>query len=52
MRGEQGNFNPENDSELPSGFPSPSQDYIDSLIVFNELLIENEVATFAVRIAL
>ena len=50
MNGEQDDFNPHNDNALPSGFPSPSQDYIDSPIDFNELLIENEVATFAVRI--
>ena len=50
MNGEEDDFNPHNDNALPSGFPSPSQDYIDSPIDFNELLIENEVATFAVRI--
>ena len=50
MNGEQDDFNPHNDNTFPSGFPSPSQDYIDSPIDFNELLIENEVATFAVRI--
>ena len=50
MNGEQDDFNPHNDNTLPSGFPSPSQDCIDSPIDFNELLIENEVATFAVRI--
>ena len=50
MNEEQDDFNPHNDNALPSGFPSPSQNYIDSPIDFNELLIENEVATFAVRI--
>ena len=50
MNGEQDGFNPHNGNALSSGFPSPSQDYIDSPIDFNELLIENEVATFAVRI--
>jgi len=50
MNGEQDDFNPHNDNALPSSFPSPSQDYIDSPIDFNELLIENEIATFALRI--
>jgi DNA polymerase V len=50
MNEEQEDFNPHNDDALPLGCPSPSQDYIDSPIDFNELLIENEVATFAVRI--
>ena len=50
MNGEQDDFNPHNDKALPSGLASPSQDYIDAPVDFNELLIENEVATFAVRI--
>ena len=48
MNGEQDDFNPHNKN--PSGCPSSGQDYIDSPIDFNELLIENEVATFTVRI--
>jgi DNA polymerase V len=33
------------------GFPSPADDYLDRALDFNELLIENPAATFAVRIA-
>lgn len=33
------------------GFPSPADDYLDRPLDFNELLIENVPATFAVRIA-
>lgn len=33
------------------GFPSPADDYMDRPLDFNELLITNEAATFAVRIA-
>jgi DNA polymerase V len=33
------------------GFPSPADDYLDRPLDFNELLIENAAATFAVRIA-
>ena len=33
------------------GFPSPAEDYLDRPLDFNELLIENPAATFAVRIA-
>jgi DNA polymerase V len=33
------------------GFPSPADDYMDRALDFNELLIENPAATFAVRIA-
>src|SRR5277367_1050979 len=32
------------------GFPSPADDYLDRPLDFNELLIENPAATFAVRI--
>jgi DNA polymerase V len=35
----------------PCGFPSPADDYLDRPLDFNELLIENPAATFAVRIA-
>jgi DNA polymerase V len=34
---------------LPCGFPSPADDYLDNLLDFNELLINNATATFAVR---
>ncbi|MGV1905062.1 LexA family protein [Agrobacterium cavarae] len=33
------------------GFPSPADDYLDRPLDFNELLIENPAATFAVRSA-
>jgi SOS-response transcriptional repressor LexA len=33
------------------GFPLPADDYLDRPLDFNELLIENPAATFAVRIA-
>lgn len=33
------------------GFPSPADDYLDRPLDFNELLIENAPATFAVRVA-
>jgi DNA polymerase V len=33
------------------GFPSPADDYLDRPLDFNDLLIENPTATFAVRIA-
>jgi DNA polymerase V len=33
------------------GFPSPADDYLDHPLDFNELLIDNPAATFAVRIA-
>src|SRR5436305_10027421 len=33
------------------GFPSPADDYLDQPLDFNELLIKNPAATFAVRIA-
>jgi DNA polymerase V len=36
---------------VPAGFPSPAEDYIDRALYLNELLIENAVATFAVKIA-
>ena len=37
-------------SKVPAGFPSPADDHIDQPLDFNELLIENQAATFAVRI--
>lgn len=33
------------------GFPSPAEDYLDSPLDFNELLVTNPAATFAVRLA-
>jgi DNA polymerase V len=33
------------------GFPSPADDHLDRPLDFNELLVQNSVATFAVRIA-
>lgn len=38
-------------STAACGFPSPADDYLDRPLDFNELLIQNEAATFAVRIA-
>ncbi len=38
-------------STAAAGFPSPADDYLDRPLDFNELLIENPAATFAVRIA-
>lgn len=32
------------------GFPSPADDYLDSPLDFNELLVHNQAATFAVRL--
>ena len=37
-------------SLAPCGFPSPADDYLDRPLDFNELLIENPAATFAVRV--
>jgi DNA polymerase V len=34
---------------VPAGFPSPADDYEDKPLDFNELLIRNRAATFAVR---
>ena len=33
-----------------AGFPSPADDYLDRPLDFNELLMENPDATFAVRV--
>lgn len=33
------------------GFPSPADDYLDNPLDFNELLVSNPAATFAVRLA-
>jgi len=37
-------------AEIPAGFPSPAQDYIESSLDLNELLIEHPTATFFVRV--
>ncbi|MGH6714373.1 MAG: LexA family protein [Bradyrhizobium sp.] len=37
-------------STAPCGFPSPADDYLDRPLDFNELLVENPAATFAVRV--
>lgn len=37
--------------KAPAGFPSPADDYLDRPLDFNELLIQNPAATFAVRVA-
>ncbi len=37
-------------SRVPCGFPSPADDYLDRALDFNELLIQNPAATFAVRV--
>jgi hypothetical protein len=38
-------------SHAECGFPSPADGYLDRLIDFNEMLIENSAATFAAHIA-
>lgn len=38
-------------SSVPAGFPSPADDYLDRALDFNQLLIDNPAATFAVKIA-
>jgi len=38
-------------SSVAAGFPSPADDYLDRPLDFNELLIRNPAATFAVRLA-
>lgn len=38
-------------SPASCGFPSPADDYLDRPLDFNELLVANAAATFAVRIA-
>ena len=38
-------------SPVACGFPSPAEDYLDRALDFNELLVTNPAATFAVRIA-
>jgi DNA polymerase V len=50
-RDRPGDFVPLAGHSVPAGFPSPAEDYIDRALDFNELLIENPAATFAVKIA-
>ena len=38
-------------STAACGFPSPAEDYLDRPLDFNELMIANPAATFAVRVA-
>ncbi|WP_426436790.1 LexA family protein [Bradyrhizobium genosp. P] len=38
-------------SKVAAGFPSPADDYLDRALDFNELLVKNPAATFAVRVA-
>jgi DNA polymerase V len=49
--GLNGIFVPLVESSVEAGFPSPADDYLDQPLDFNELLIENPAATFAVRIS-
>jgi len=37
-------------TEIAAGFPSPAQDYIESTLDLNELLIEHPTATFFVKV--
>ncbi|WP_290984221.1 translesion error-prone DNA polymerase V autoproteolytic subunit [Hyphomicrobium sp.] len=37
-------------ASVPAGFPSPAEEYLDRPLDFNELLIEQPAATFAVRV--
>jgi DNA polymerase V len=46
-----GDFAPLAGNSALAGFPSPADDYLDRALDFNERLIENPIATFAVRIA-
>ena len=38
-------------SRVPAGFPSPADDYLESELDLNELLIQHPAATFFVRLA-
>ena len=49
--GRNGIFVPLASSSVEAGFPSPADDYLERPLDFNELLIENPAATFAVRIS-
>ena len=38
-------------SDVPAGFPSPADDYIEKNIDLNEWMIDNEIATYIVRVS-
>jgi DNA polymerase V len=38
-------------ASAPCGFPSPADDYLERALDFNELLVHNPAATFAVRLS-
>ena len=38
-------------SEVPAGFPSPAEDYIDKKLDLNEYLIRHPAATYFVRVS-
>lgn len=38
------------DGRIPAGFPSPADDYLDSALDLNDLLVEHPVATFYIRV--
>jgi DNA polymerase V len=38
-------------ASAPCGFPSPADDYLEQALDFNELLVQNSAATFAVRLS-
>jgi len=38
-------------ANVPAGFPTPAEDYIDKTLDLNELLIAHPAATFFVRVA-
>lgn len=37
--------------DVPAGFPSPADDYIEKNIDLNEWMIDNEIATYIVRVS-
>jgi DNA polymerase V len=37
-------------SQVPAGFPSPAEEYLDRPLDFNELLVMHPAATFAVKV--
>jgi DNA polymerase V len=37
-------------AQIPAGFPSPAEDYLDKKLDLNEFLIRNPAATFFVRV--
>lgn len=51
VEGESRTVVPFYEATAECGFPSPADDYLDRPLDFNELLIANPAATFAVRIA-